>query len=114
MPPPRQVLYGNLRLSKKLCSRVVHPPVDRADGETSVSAHPPEERMSIGLLTDLVTRRRAAEQDHQVGCSARCPELLTVHDIVVPFLRRCPKRSVSLPLVGSVTPRLEAWLAEAM
>ena len=51
-----------------------------------------EDRQPVGLLLHLGERRRAREQQHQIGMlHARDPHLLAVDDVAV--ARRCARRS---------------------
>ena len=62
-------------------------------------------RQAVGLLVDVGERRRAREQQHQVGVlDARDPHLLAVDDVAVAASpAKVLSFVVSVPVVGSVT-----------
>ena len=66
---------------------MVHHGTDRIDADAGALRQPhvdQEHRQAVGALLDLLLRRGARQQQHQVGMlGARGPELLSVDDVVV-------------------------------
>jgi hypothetical protein len=66
-----------------------------------------EDRQALGALGDLLARRGAGQQQHQVGLRGPAgPDLLAVDDVMIALAPGGRAQAVvSVPLVGSVTPK---------
>jgi hypothetical protein len=74
-------------IEKHFGRRMVHHSADRPDGQAVILhlAHVEQKhRVSVGAFFDLVARRRARQQQHQIGIfGPRRPDFLAIDDIII-------------------------------